>query len=134
MHDCRPFEVSLDNGLRVVTVHRHLMREMYGAPVNKLAVTSDTDERFLFHKLEVNPHLPQELGMPGLLLTASPDQEWKDGRQKVFVGLRTKKYWYVGDYELAKTKAIPVEEYRAWPARVSVFPSCLYMYNVYLLR
>ncbi len=74
---------------------------------------------FLFPTLKQNPRLPAGAGMPGLLLRANEEPEWRGDVQTVFVGLRGAEYKYVGEYRLTRGERLSVEEYRALAAPVS---------------
>ena len=77
---------------------------------------------FLFPTLKHNPRLPTDVGLPGLLLRANVESEWKGEAQTVFVGLKDSHYKYVGEYRLRRSDPLSAEEYRALSPSVSITP------------
>ncbi|TFK91350.1 hypothetical protein K466DRAFT_327135 [Polyporus arcularius HHB13444] len=113
---CRQFEVpAIDPELRSVSTARSFLASAFGGNGQQPSTVARNGDNFLFPKFEMQPNLPYAFGMPGLLYSASFMRDWKEGRQKLFVGLREGHVWYVGDYVLDRGLALSAEEYRAWP-------------------
>ena len=116
---CRAFDVALDPELRNLTVNREFMASEFGGSSWRMFVPSAMGTGdFLFPTLAMDPQLPLEPGLPGLLCRASLEREWRAAPLKVFVGLRPSHFLYVGDYELTLATPLSADEYKAWTVPV----------------
>ncbi|KAI0675354.1 hypothetical protein C8Q78DRAFT_539361 [Trametes maxima] len=113
------YEVNVDPALRALTVDRIFMASAFGGHIQHFS-TRVEGRSFLYPTLAMDPELPLEFGMPGLLCRASRSREWGDGPQRLFVGLRSGHFRYVGEYELTPSTPLSVKEYRALASKVKV--------------
>ena len=118
--DCAPYEVMVDARWRNLTVDRGFIAAQFGGNVRRMFSASPVPGigSFLFPTLVMDPQLPLEPGLPGLLCRPNLAPEWKDGPLRVFVGLKSAHFFYVGDYVLEQTTPLSREEYGDWQMTV----------------
>ncbi|KAI0358499.1 hypothetical protein OH77DRAFT_1188096 [Trametes cingulata] len=113
------YEVDVDRGLRSLTFPRSFIADTFGGSSQAFCTYSKMDQRsFIFPTLAMDPQLPTECGMPGLLCRATRMPEWRTGTQRLFVGFKPAHFRYMGEYALTLSTPLSVQEYRALAPKV----------------
>lgn len=124
----KPLEIAIPFGLGEVSVNRVIMKESYGCHIRpmyirleniKHRVGNQNYRHFMYPTIAVNPNLPREPGMPGLLCRVYKKREWANEPHKLLVGFEAANYRYLGDYVLDRGPRVSCQDFKAFSADVS---------------
>ncbi|KAK0448108.1 hypothetical protein EV421DRAFT_1706184 [Armillaria borealis] len=118
----RVYPVNLDPEIRDFAVDRRFMSQFWGGNTQetfpniaqKFLDVHHTND-FMYLNLNMNPHAPQMPGAPGLFFSSRSNvgsAEWyRSGTQRVFSRIDSKKWQYMGQYEMERAAPLTVEEW-----------------------